>query len=166
MYGVGSQVNRSWETRIGWSGPAVTTSSMLVRNDKIWWRPSPVQSSSTATKGASSTSMRPRSAGVCSHQLPSSSRRSTLAKRQTSSLRLIGVPRYSQVPSRLIRNGRSPHSVGTRTGLALPTRRERAVIGWSAEVSVAFVVVKSMGAPVWFTYPTPVEAELPIKDAI
>ena len=41
-----------------------------------------------------------------------SSRRSTLANRQTSSFRSIGLPRYSQVPSRRMRNGRSPHSTG------------------------------------------------------
>ena len=61
-------MSRSCATRIGCSGPAVTTWSTLVRNDSTCWRPSPVQSSSTATNGASSTSMRPRSAGVCSQQ--------------------------------------------------------------------------------------------------
>ena len=45
---------------------------------------------------------------------PSASRFSTLANRQTSSFRAIGLPRYSQVPSRRIRKGRSPHSTGAR----------------------------------------------------
>ena len=66
------------------------------RSDRRWCgrtalvRPSPPQSSSTATKGASSTSMRPRSAGVSSQNAPSASRFSTLANRQTSSFRWIG----------------------------------------------------------------------------
>ena len=112
---------QSCDTRIGCSGPAVTTSSILVRKDSTCCRPSPVQSSSTATNGASSTSIRPRSAGVCSHQLPSSSRRSTLENRQTSSFRLIGrapiQPRAVALDQerQVAAVGRHPRGLGRRT---------------------------------------------------
>ena len=88
-----------------------------MRNDRICCLPSPPQSSSTAMNGASSTSMRPRSAGVRSHHAPSASRRNTEENKQTSSFRGIWRPARdtARMPyRRRMRNGRSPHSIGTR----------------------------------------------------
>ena len=75
----------------------------LVRTRSVWSVPAPSAASSTATKGASSTSTRPRSTGVTSQKLPSASRRSTEENSLTSSMRWIGEPWYSQVPSCRIR---------------------------------------------------------------
>lgn len=52
--------------KIGWSGPAVTHSSKLLRKRSVMACPSPSAASSTAVNGASSTSIVPRSAGVSS----------------------------------------------------------------------------------------------------
>ena len=54
--------------------------------------PDPAPNISTATKGASSTWMRPISAGVTSQYAPFLSRVSTEENRQTSSLRPMGEP--------------------------------------------------------------------------
>ncbi|GBQ88439.1 hypothetical protein AA13595_2393 [Gluconacetobacter johannae DSM 13595] len=54
--------------------------------------------------------------GVCSQYVPSSSRRSTDANRQTIGFRRMGVPRYSHVPSRWITNGNRPHDRASAPG--------------------------------------------------
>ena len=103
---MGSQVSRSCATRIAWSGPAVIDLVDVGAEGQhlVPLVPGPAQLDRDPG-GESSTSMRPRSAGVSSQNEPSASRFSTPENRQTISLRLIGVPRYSQVPSRLIEEG-------------------------------------------------------------
>ncbi len=87
----------------GASGPTVTHSSRLLRRrSRCTGCPAPSTASSTATKGTSSTSIRPRSTGVTSQWLPSAARLSTDANSLTRASRPIGGPRYSQVPSRVI----------------------------------------------------------------
>ena len=87
-------------------------------------RPSPQSQSfhhsSTATKGASSTSIRPRSTGVSSQKEPSGSRRSTLANRQTSSFRPIRPPSWYQAPLRSMRIWKSPASCFGRGAAPAP----------------------------------------------
>ena len=51
-------------TRIGWSGPAVTSSSTWVTKVRVRARPAPSALKSTATKGASSTVIPTFSTGV------------------------------------------------------------------------------------------------------
>ncbi len=121
-------------------------------------RPSPVQSNSTATKGASSTSIRPRSAGVSSQNEPSASRFSTLANRQTNSLRPIGLPRYSQVPSRWMTKGRSPHSAGAR--------RARPGFIPGRPLGMTEALASGDGEMASFTSPSPWTSKLPFPPVI
>ena len=96
-------------TRIGWSGPAMTRSSVLSR--KASASPSRLARRS-AMKAASSTSIASFSCGVTSQCWPSASRSSSEAKARTIAGRVISPPSWNQRPSAAIRIWLSPVRVG------------------------------------------------------